>query len=35
MFFAEAPFRPAADAPLYQQPYAHLQAAILAGRAVF
>jgi GntR family transcriptional regulator/MocR family aminotransferase len=32
MFFAENPFRPAPDAPLYQQLYAHLQAAILAGR---
>ena len=32
MFFVENPFRPARDASLYQQLYAHLQAAILTGR---
>ena len=32
MYFAEEPFRPAPDGPLYQQIYAHLQAAILTGR---
>jgi DNA-binding transcriptional MocR family regulator len=30
--FTDSPLRPTLDVPLYQQLYAHLQAAILAGR---